>query len=620
MQAPPQELPPSLAGRLPGGFTLPDHGGARHFDATGRLRYQDTFTTPDATAALRQDARERYLPAGLLLDGSLLGHWPALSHLLYLQVMDTVGIRALGHPGDGVTPASWELHLVDASGQLLPGHLLHFDGTYLYFTDPTGQPHLITADLTTLVPTALVPSALVPAAGPGTVPAVQPSASPAPAGPRLYLEPAEAGPGRDRQGVGGAVSGVARAEWELWLDSPARSVNQPGQDPGGVGGAVSGVARAEWELWLDSPARSVNQPGQDPGGVGGAVSGVARAEWELWLDSPARSVNQPGQAPEGPGSPADSTGFSGSGWDLAWLDSPRPDSPRPDSPPPDSPPPDNPRSAQDTSAVPGEAGPSTPAAPPSTPTAPAMFGPGQERGGAVARRLRDRIWQAQGTGTNQRTANTELARRLRVPPDRITDWIRQNTRLGHWGVRLSVLDKISAVEENWQLEPAGSGFAVTMGRREATVLFQRDGVFREWATVLPGSGHFLRFERTADLPRLVARDGWPVPAGSVSRDSEGTLRVRVAGQDIWQVGPDRAVHAYQRPAGSGPDPAHQLYTWSQAPDGPGVPDGPGRDTWKESLAFVQHTYPLLRENSRAGGNARQQPRTAGRAAGHRKPR
>ncbi len=166
---------------------------------------------------------------------------------------------------------------------------------------------------------------------------------------------------------------------------------------------------------------------------------------------------------------------------------------------------------------------------------------------------------------------------------------------------LSVLDKISAVEENWRLEPLGSGFGVTVGWREATVLFRPNGAFQQWATVLPGSGHSLRFQETAetaDLPQLVARDGGPVPGGSVTRAPDETLRVSVAGQDIWRVGPDRVVHTYQRPAGSGPDPAHQLYTWSQAPDGPGAPAGPGRDTWKESLAFVQHIYPLLREESR----------------------
>ena len=574
LREPPRELPPSLAGRLPGGFTLPDHGGARHFDAVGRLRYQDTFTTPDATAALRQDAREPDLPAGLLLDGSLLPHWPDPSPLLHLPVTDSMGLRALGHLGDGPTPAGWELHLVDAFGQPVHGHTPYFDGTYLYFTDPTGQAHLITADLTALVPTVLVPPAV-----PGTVPAVQPSALPAPAALRLYREPADTGPGQE--GVGGVVSSVARAEWELWLGSPAGSVNQPGQE--GVGGAVSSVARAEWELWLGSPAGSVNQPGQE--GVGGAVSSVARAEWELWLGSPAGSVNQPGQDPGGPDSPAGSTGLSG--WDPTWLGSPRPDSPRPDSPPPDSPQP-----AQGTSAVPGEAGPPTPAAPPSTPAAPAVSGRRYERGAAVIFRLQSSILQAQGTGTNQRTGTGELARRLRVPPHQIDTWLRRNAPLDTWRVPLSVLDKISAVEDNWRLEPLGPGFAVTVGWREATVFFRPDGAFTEWATVLPGSGHSLRFKQTEDLPRLAARDGGPVPGGSVTRAPDGTLHVRVAGQDIWRVGPDRAVYIHQRPAGSGPDAAHQLYAWSRAPD------GPGREAWKESLAFVQDIYPLLKEDRR----------------------
>ncbi len=580
LQAPPRELPPSLAGRLPGGFTLPDHGGARHFDAVGRLRYQDTFTTPDATAALRQDAREPDLPAGLLLDGSLLPHWPDPSPLLHLPVTDSMGLRALGHLGDNTTPAGWELHLVDTFGQLLHGHTPYFDGTHLYFTDPTGQAHLITADLTTLIP----------AAGPGTVTAAQPSALPAPADLRLYREPAEAVPGREREGVGvgGAVSSVARSEWELWLGSPARSVNQPGREGEGVGGAVSSVARSEWELWLGSPARSVNQPGQDPEGPGNPAGSTGLSDWDpAWLDSPARSVNQPGRAPEGPGSPTGSIDLSG--WDPAWLASPRPDSP----------PPDNPQPAQGTSAVPGEAGPPTPA-PPRTPPASAVFGPTHERGAAVVGRLRDRLRWVPGTETNQTTSTNEtneLARRLRIPPNRIYEWFQRNAWLESWRVRLSVLDKISAVEENWRLEPLGPGFGVTVGWREATVFFRPNGAFTEWATVLPGSGHSLRFKQTEDLPRLAARDGGPVPGGSVTRAPDGTLYVRVAGQEIWRVGPDRAVHAYQRPADSGPDAAHQLYAWSRDPDGPGAPDRPGRDTWKASLAFVQHTYPLLKEDS-----------------------
>ncbi len=201
----------------------------------------------------------------------------------------------------------------------------------------------------------------------------------------------------------------------------------------------------------------------------------------------------------------------------------------------------------------------------------------------------------------------ELARRLLTSDASQRMLLAGVGNRGVWLPRLSVLEKIAAVEADWRLESASDeGFAVAVRQGGSIAHFRPDGTFSRWVVALPGHGHRLRFDDPQGPPRLVDADGvsdlpGDLPGEVVSADGGG-LRVLLPGDGEWTLDADRAVRGYQRAAGSGPDPAQrlsqQLSAWSRNPWSR-TPGEPAPEDWQNSLETIKNAPGITRRHDMA---------------------